>query len=990
MHGLDQLTKLAASTLVFGIFASGGAMNALAKVTSVASPLLASVNVDEVRHGHVDRMVVWLKSDAGLVVSQQGDTLLLTWPGSTTIAAARPAVSDATAVGHFGQWIKGFASQAGRASIQLAPGAHTRLHRWATRMWIDVDGGETSLSAGQFVPVRVAAIAAAPASAPSEQASFPSAGHEPDAPQSRKTTQSAVLPLLTAPQRQISPSASPLQPGMVEPGMLEHKTTASLATPAVVIVAAPSGLSGLSVSLPVSAASAGFTRSGQIHVVFDAPVALDLTALKDDPNFGGVVERLLPNAAVIQFRPPMNTWPQLTRSGEGWVLTLATTPVLLAARDVGHANHGELDVSTVCPGNVVTIDDEATGERLLVGTERCAHVGLSTSRQTSEFTMLPSWQGVVIAPASDRVRLHVSQSGFTLDAVDPPALNFVWQNVGAALRPDGREMTWRFDFPALSSAVLRRRLDEALRDAARAPRSDRLGPRLRVAQAMLAGGLDSEALAVLRVASTDDPSSLKNGDLKGLAAIASWLVGRAGGEPPSLPRMDTSSLGDSDETTLWRAIWSSDADRPAAAALIAPRWRLLMDYPAALRRALLPTVASVLQQGGQDAALTKLLADVEDDIPALDLIRAAEMDRHGQISRSLTLLDQLGAGRDRWVRAQAQQAATEERLAHHVVTPAVAAAQLDKQIYGWRGGAREANIRLRAAELHAQSGDWRAALALLEETDALYPDLHAQTRAAQLSIVGDLLHGSGPARMSALDVFALANSASKLLGSNDADVLLAPLLADRLLSLDLPERAEPILHRLLDHAGSSAAASGLGLRLAGLIADRGACEEAIGVLEATGQAPTDEVTRERRAVLKASLLAKSGHPQDALSLLSGFNGQEALLLVASIDETVKDYASASRALSTIAKSRGFTSTPASSQRDVILRAVRDDAETGNLAALRLWRAGYTRLFAGQPDAGLFDVLTAEPVSNVADLGRADRELAQLQALPASLALPNAR
>ena len=173
------------------------------------------------------------------------------------------------------------------------------------------------------------------------------------------------------------------------------------------------------------------------------------------------------------------------------------------------------------------------------------------------------------------------------------------------------------------------------RRARRAP-----APRLRVAEAMLACGLDAEAAAVLHVAMQDDPAARSDPAVSGLAAMAAWLSARAGGVQPPPPDFDSAALGTSDEATLWRALWGAGGtDAAAAAGAVAPRWRLLLDYPEHLRRPVLSAVADLLASGGQDQALDALLAAFPD--PTLDLARARRLQSQSKTKDSLAVLDRL-------------------------------------------------------------------------------------------------------------------------------------------------------------------------------------------------------------------------------------------------------------------------------------------------------------------------------------------------------------
>ena len=938
-----------------------GLAAALAAGLAAAPPATAGLPLaEQLRHGSADRVIVHAPGSMRLAARQEGDTLVLELPQGTS-GSVPPALA--------GRWIRSVSSAAGQLRLLLAQGARPRLRMLADRIIIDVDDATPPLQPGQFRPPSVIAPPAAP-------------------PPPRPATVAAAKPAPppSPPPAQPSPPAPPPPP--VHPSAAAAPPPATIAAaalapppsdpPAASVSLVPDDplLGGPTILLPAAklTGAAAFTRGGELRVVLDAPVLLDLSQLKDDAVFGGATERLLPDASELRLRTQPGVTPRLARRDGGWQLTLASRSPP-AALVTGQAAHGILSLAAAASGHVVAVEDEMTGGRLLVGTQRDGGQRVVAGHRAAEWALLPSWQGVVIQPLSDRVRLLGKPAGFDVLATDPPALAVVWPAPFAAIRADGRAMTRRFDFPDLPVPMLRTRLAAALRDAAITPLASRTPPRLRVAEAMLACGMDAEAQAVLQVTAADDPAAMRDPAWQGLSAIAAWLAAHAGGAAAPPPAFDTASLGDSDEAMLWRSLWGSAADTPKAAAVLGASWRLLLDYPAELRRRMLPEVADLLGRGGQEPALADLLAASAD--PSLDVARAGQKLRQGKAEDSLRLLDRIASGNDRLARAQALEQAVEQRLAAGRLTPKAAADQLDRQIYAWRGGEREQRLRLRTAALHAQAGDWRQALALLHETDTLFPESHAAVHAAELAVVAALLQGGKAAQLGALDLFALADAASSLLGAAQSEAALSPLLADRLLALDLPERAEPILRTLLDRAAGGPAEAGLGLRLAGLLADQGETAGALAALDRSGAGPVDADLTERRTLLHAQLLARAGRPADALAGLGSFTDRPAVELQAGIREAMHDWSGAEHALCVLADGGAL---PAGARQAVILRAARDASEAGDMAGLHDMRIADTALFAGSASAGLFAVLTAEPVERVADLPRAGRELGTIRGL----------
>jgi hypothetical protein len=402
-----------------------------------------------------------------------------------------------------------------------------------------------------------------------------------------------------------------------------------------------------------------------------------------------------------------------------------------------------------------------------------------------------------------------------------------------------------------------------------------------------------------------------------------------------------------------------------------------------LRRKILSAVGDILARGGQDKALTAFLAAFPDQ--SLDLLRAEFLERQGKTDEALAWFDAVGKRPNRLMRASALREAVELRLATKKIDAQAAEAALSRQIYAWRGGPGDFALRLRVADLRIQAGHWRPALALLRETDGVFPEAHAQIQAAQTKLIADLLRGDKATQLSALDLVALADEAAPLLSAADADVTLAPVLIDKLLSLDLPARAEPILRRLYDHAASPVQKAELGVRLAGLLADRGDAKGALAVLDASDDSALDSPLVTQRGLLRARLLAASGRQSDALGILSGVKGEPAIELQAKILEDRHDWAAAGKLLDSLIADASFAARPEQVQRDMILRLANDESEAGDMAALRRLRSAQGARFASGPGAELFAVLTQEPIQAVDDLPRSGRELQAVRALPASLA-----
>jgi predicted negative regulator of RcsB-dependent stress response len=329
------------------------------------------------------------------------------------------------------------------------------------------------------------------------------------------------------------------------------------------------------------------------------------------------------------------------------------------------------------------------------------------------------------------------------------------------------------------------------------------------------------------------------------------------------------------------------------------------------------------------------------------------------------------------------------RLAAGQLTPAEAASALEKRLYAWRDDATELALRLRVADLQSQAGAPRPALSLLRETETLFPDAHDQVRTAEHQVLSNMLRTGAGRGLSPLDMVALVAENEDLLTDRDASNTVTPVLVDKLLALDLPDRAAPLLQRLMAASADGEAKAGLGARLADLRLDQADAPGAVAALDASAPSSLAVTVSTplvaRRTVLRARALAAAGESEAAVRLLAPETGAEALELRAQLCERSRDWACAAFALHALAQA---TVPPngalTDAQQDLVLRLASAASQAGDMAVLQELRVGAgTRLPPG-PRLELFHALTALPVQSLGDLPRSAHEAAAARALPAVL------
>lgn len=827
---------------------------------SGAAPVLPAATVTQkavsVRGGsHADygRLVFETPPNANYHVSQDGDRLTVDFADAVKLSG--PVATPRNVIS--------IQLEGAQADLVIAAGATFRATRLGQRVVIDIldphSAADPSHQQAGPVPARVATPpvrtprpaargAKAPAADVAKAASTEaSAAPEPAAP-------AAPLPVPVQPSSQPDPGAPMAKPGdtatpIALPAGAVQPTLGTPTTNGPVSLLArradpPAGTQGaaFAVPFPATVGAAVFRRGNSTFVVFDERRPIDLIALRVDPMFGSASVQLLPSGTLIRLHPPSGLSPTLLRSPQGWTIALMPTPPRLASITPDIAPD-HINFPAEQPSDVVAVADPDSGATWLVGTQRQPGQGLPVGRRTSEFALLPTAQGVVVEPLADSIALRVVPAGFSLTGAQS-GLAVSPQTAMSDVLSAAASLTRRFDFPPMPTEALAHQLTAQINAAAIAPPQSR-GPKRRAASIiMIALGLTAEAEALLQVAAEQDPKEAASPDTIGLKAIAALLAYR----PEEAGGLADPRLTGTDDVALWRAIKlaMTGEGSPEAASVFVATAPLAFAFPPAIRNRVLPLVMETMVQGGERAAAGKLLAQRPDD-HRLGFARALLAQANGDIDAALHLYDALANDPDQLDRARSVWRAVELRLANGQYDAKQAADALDKVMYAWRGDGRDLALRERLAELRIQSGDWRSALRLLREAAADFtdqaPEINNRLHAAFATLLGD-----GEAdKLPALDLIALMDENADLLPATAEGDAMKLRLADRLVSLDLPKRADPLLEKLMLAAPSGEGRAGLGMRLARLRLREGDTDGALAALGSSSAADLPPAVFESRS-----------------------------------------------------------------------------------------------------------------------------------------------
>jgi hypothetical protein len=720
---------------------------------------------------------------------------------------------------------------------------------------------------------------------------------------------------------------------------------------------------------------AAFRVGSDTLLVLDSPILFLAPGADLDPAFAKLISHRTQDATVIRI-PFAPAALRLARTTRGWLIT-AGAPLDESASIKPALIKGESDVSNILlraaePSRVITVLNPQTGDRLLVGTLATSGQAVPKEWRQTQFSLLPTLQGVVVAAISDDIRLRRETDGFVLSTglqADRPGVR-----QKALDAPIAEPISKLFDIPDGTTREIADNLNERIRAAGNAHALARSHPRLRVAEAMLALGMDVEAQAVIDVAAAADPALMDLPRAIGLRAVASTLAGRFDDAKPLAEKRLTGST----EIVFWRAFLQVAEGETSAedAQSLSDGLPLVLAYPAPLRDRLIAGTLEAMVLNGQAEAAQAVLNTLPDD-RRLDLARGMVLEMADQPADALKAYDQVAARGDRLARYKALVRAAELRIKGGQFDARAGADALDRALFGWRGAKQELSLRQRIGDLRCQAGQWREALTELRDGREIFPEERAQLDRKMASIFMTLLHDDASRHLPPSDFVAFYDQNLDIVQDISWTEKTGTDLVERLVGLDLQGRAEPVMARLVTQSTDPVRRAVLGARLALLRMTTDDPTGAIAALAATvppANTAVDVGVMQARQLLYARGESQRGNKDAALAMLDNLDTADADEVRSEIYAARKNWRLTVSSLIALEHKQILTANLTDAQRAIVMRlavAATLGADSTTLARLA---DTYGAAMAKGSSASLFRLMTSAPARGTADLPRAFEDI----------------
>ncbi len=757
------------------------------------------------------------------------------------------------------------------------------------------------------------------------------------------------------------------------------------------------------------ASIAVYPRAGQLYIVFDRPMPIGAGKISGPGSeLMGKIEPV-PATGGSAFRTKVGpmVWPTVERQGTSWKIASSARPANMSG-----ANDLQIDaepdfllgarlvVRAPDAATVVQISDPDVGDRVQVVPLPGPGLGVAESHRYPDLEVMPSYQGVVIRPISDNVTVRPVKEGVELTSAGglhmspaadagnpaiaaasggsapqpvPSSLAAAPQPLGGASpaleAPKGPQLQGRrlFNLPAWKHGDLDH-FTEARQDLQLAvvngPESERPKAQLDLARFYFANGFGQETLGMLDVLQQSQPDLEGWPEFRALRGAARVLTGDLEGGEADLT---IPSLANNPEAALWRAAIAADKrDWPKAMEGFKATSAILSSYPDPMigklglraAEAALETRDSTNAKRLLDRVLERSGPEAEER-PDMQYLRGLYYAQTGDTDRAREQLTLSYESLDRLYRAKAGLALTNLELAEGKMSPTAAAEQLAGLTFTWRGDDLEMQIRSRMGEVLIAGGKYPEGFNTMKETAALVADTpRAEAITKDMSRIFADLFKDGAARLPTLEALKLYDQFRELTPVGEAGDEIIRQLAERLISIDLLNRAADLLQHQVEYRLSGLDKARMGTRLASIRLLDSKPEEALKALELSNVPGIPADLMGERRLMQAKALAELNRGDDALRLLVDDDSTNANLLRVDIAWRGQKWDAAALALSKVIgppPTPGTALNPEASQL-VLNRAVAL-ALAGDGTGLSLMRKEFEGAMKGGPNEDAFRVLT---------------------------------
>jgi tetratricopeptide (TPR) repeat protein len=724
--------------------------------------------------------------------------------------------------------------------------------------------------------------------------------------------------------------------------------------------------------------AAAFVRAGTARAVFHTKTPLAVAPLPRGAEAYASLDAVVREGDFVTVRLdlPEQNIVRLFPEGGGWVLLVgdiadAAALPLTPVRELDDSGRNVLLVPLADASGVLWLDEPDTGERLAIVTAPGEARNIAKLQRFVEMQLLPTAHGLAISALADDIQVrpefdHVAiarGSGLTLslpEATEPRTRNAL---------PDNQLIT-REGWDALRRGQIRERERAFIGEVLEAPPSGRMAARVDLAKFLIANDLAPEGNAVLNFIANEDLDADEDRRFALLKAIARIDMQRYADARAAL---SAPFLEEDAEAQLWRAYLAALEERWQVALVGFRRARMLLDsYPDVLqgemRMAAIRAALALNEYPFVERELSHLALLSPGSVPRdeLDLLTARFDMAMGRPEAAMAVFERIMENGARPHASEAQWRWIQEAVANETISVDDAIARLETLAVSWRGDEVEIEAIGQLGRLYASQGRWRDAFLATRSANLFFPDhpvsqaLHEETA----QIFNDLFLGGLAEGLGRVDAVSLFFDFRDFLPIGRRGDEIVRRLADRLVELDLLDKAAELLRHQVDNRLQGAARSTVAARLATVYLMENNPVEALQVLRETRLPELPSAIKRARMLLEARALSDLTRTDLALEVLDGEEGIEVDRLRADIYWTGRRWRDAGEAHEQLLATRWQEAEPLSErERTDVLRAAIAYTLGDEPIGLDRLRAKFIAQMTDSEDARIFALVTTPGVAS---------------------------
>lgn len=649
--------------------------------------------------------------------------------------------------------------------------------------------------------------------------------------------------------------------------------------------------------------SAVFERSGVLWVIFDRPYKLDPGGLREAD---GMLKKYLTaaevhdnkDALVLRFDVVQGQYFVVERDGNTWLISLKHTPAkprfpLEPSRQAEGVQGQQIFVPATDIGRKIEVEDPAIGDFLVVLPMIGEGRGMAQEYSYASSQLLETAQGVVVMPKSDFVDVERFTDGIAIRTTGNNMLSAtnLSRDTGAGPRANKSDFKRLVDFAAWrigNEWEYRKNKSILLYELSLQPMDDRNAARWKLARFYLAHSRAAEALGVLERMMAEDPLLAQNSEYLAIRGIANFKQGRL---EQAAVDLATRGLEAEQDAELWRGLVAEARGQYDAALEHYRRGKDVMgtydDYDRAEIQ--LAVVRSALELDRIELAIRELDLlnglNLNDEQLAESVFQSARIAAmQGQMDQALAQFDDLADAPYRWISARARYARTKQGLKNGDLTAVDAIDQLERLRFAWRGARFEAELLDDLADLYFDTKQYELGLEALRQGISYFPELarEKQMVARSANMFRELFFSGRADELSPIAAISLYYKFRDLTPLGSEGDLMIRRLADRLVSVDLLDRAAELLEYQVRVRTEGAARAQIAANLAKIHILNEQPQKALEIMRATREPRLPEDIDATRRHVETRALIELGRYEEAEVLLEGDRSQEANELRADI------------------------------------------------------------------------------------------------------------